>query len=98
MCDRCSEFDNKTKSGDPITDQQKDEHDAHLVQAKKMSSLMHYAENACRGPSHTDEDQDGCNDSVAYICTDMMQIQTIPILKEQAAYFKTKVNEIIIPL
>ena len=41
MCDRCSEFDNKTKSGDPITDQQKDEHDAHLVQAKKMSSLMH---------------------------------------------------------
>ena len=87
MCDRCSEFDNKTKSGDPITDQQKDEHDAHLVQAKKMSSLMHYAENACLG----------CNDSVAYICTDMMQIKPMPILQEQAAYFKTKVNEKIIP-
>ena len=92
MCDRCSEYDNKTKHGDPITAQIKAKHDAHLVQATKMSSLMHYAENACRGPSHTDEDQDGCNDSVAYICTDMMQIQPMPILQEQAAYFKTKVN------
>ena len=87
MCDRCSEYDNKTKSGDPIPPQIKAKHDAHLAQAETMSSLMHYAENACLG----------CNDSVAYICTDMMQIQPMPILQEQAAYFKTKVNEKIIP-
>ena len=62
-----------------------------------MTSLMHYSEKACRAPIHTDEDQDGCNDSVAYICTDMMQIQTVPRLTESSAYFKTKVNEIIIP-
>ena len=58
---------------------------------------MQYWEKACRDPIHTDEDQDGCNDSIAYICTDMMQIQTVPRLTESAAYFKTKVNEIIIP-
>ena len=53
---------------------------------------MEYWEKACIDPIHTDTDQDGCNDSVAYICTDMMQIQTVPRLTEQAAFFKTKVN------
>ena len=60
----------------------KAKHDAHLAQAETMGALMHHAETACLG----------CDDSVAYICTDMMQIQPMPILQEQAAYFKTKVN------
>ena len=67
---------------------------------------MQYWEGACKGPIHTDTDQDGtdvaqdkgtCNDLVAFICTDMMQIQTVPRLTESSAYFKSKVNEIIIP-
>ena len=62
-----------------------------------MTSYMEYWEKACIDPIHTDTDQDGCNDSVAFICTDMMQIQTVPRLTESSAYFKSKVNEIIIP-
>ena len=82
MCDRCSAYDNKTKSGDLIPPQIKAKHDAHLAQAETMGALMHHAETACVG----------CDDSVAYICTDMMQIQPMPILQVQAAYFKQKVN------
>jgi len=47
-----------------------------------MSALMNHAKENCVG----------CDDSVAYICTDMMQIQPMPILQVQAAYFKQKVN------
>jgi len=82
VCDRCSEYDNKTKSGDPIPPQIKAKHDAHLAQAERMSALMNHAKENCVG----------CDDSVAYICTDMMQIQPMPILQVQAAYFKQKVN------
>ena len=71
-----------TKNGDQIPPEIKAKHDAHLAQAETMSALMHHAETACVG----------CDDSVAYICTDMMQIQPMPILQVQAAYFKTKVN------
>ena len=67
---------------------------------------MQYWEDECKGQIHTDRDQDGthvaqdkgtCNDLVAFICTDMMQIQTVPRLTESVAYFKSKVNEISIP-
>ena len=66
---------------------------------------MHYWEDKCKGPIHTARDKDGidvaqdkgtCNDLVARICTDMMQIQTVPRLTESVAYFKSKVNEISI--
>ena len=87
MCDRCDAYDKMTNNVDQIPPEKKANHDAHLAQAERMSALMHQAETTCVE----------CDDSVAHICTDMMQIQTIPILKEQAAYFKTKVNEIIIP-
>ena len=82
MCDRCSAYDKITKNGDQIPPEIKAKHDAHLAQAETMGALMHHAETACLG----------CDDSVAYICTDMMQIQPMPILQVQAAYFKTKVN------
>ena len=71
-----------TEAVDQIPPEKKANHDAHLAQAERMSALMHHAETACVG----------CDDSVAYICTDMMQIQPMPILQVQAAYFKQKVN------
>ena len=46
MCDRCSEYDNKTKHGDPITDQIKAKHDAHLVQATKKYMYRYDADTA----------------------------------------------------
>ena len=67
---------------------------------------MHYWEENCKGPVHTARDKDGihvaqdkqtCDDLVARISTDMMQIQTIPRLQESIAYFKSKVNEISTP-
>ena len=67
---------------DQIPPEKKANHDAHLAQAERMSALMHHAETTCVE----------CDDSVAYICTDMMQIQPMPILQVQAAYFKQKVN------
>ena len=82
MCDRCEAYKNMTKTVDQIPPEKKANHDAHLAQAERMSALMHHAETTCVE----------CDDSVAYICTDMMQIQPMPILQVQAAYFKTKVN------
>ena len=39
-----------------------------------------------------------CNDSIAHIATDMMQIQNLPKLPVNIAYYKSKVNnQIIIP-
>ena len=68
--------------------------------------MMHFWEHNCKGQIHTTRDKDGihvaqdkgtCDDLVARICTDMMQIQTVPRLTESVAYFKSKVNEISIP-
>ena len=106
MCDRCSEYDNKNKNGIEITEQENQDHEIHLIQAEKMSSMMHYWEDNCKGPIHTPRDKDGihvaqdkqtCDDLVARISTDMMQIQTVPRLTESVAYFKSKVNEISTP-
>ena len=71
-----------------------------------MSSMMHYWEEYCQALVHTArnkdvidvaEDKQTCEDFVARISTDMMQIQTIPRLQESIAYFKSKVNEISTP-
>ena len=82
MCDRCDAYDKMTKTVDQIPPEKKANHDAHLAQAERMSALMHHAETTCVE----------CDDSVAYICTDMMQIKTMPVLQVQTAYFKQKVN------
>ena len=82
MCDRCDAYDKMTKNVDQIPPEKKANHDAHLAQAERMSALMNHAKENCVG----------CDDSVAYICTDMMQIKPMPILQVQAAYFKQKVN------
>ena len=67
---------------------------------------MHYWEEYCQAPVHTArnkdeidvaEDKQTCEDFVARISTDMMQIQTVPRLTESIAYFKSKVNEISTP-
>ena len=82
MCDRCEAYKIMNQTVDQIPPEKKANHDAHLAQAEKMSALMNHAKENCVG----------CDDSVAYICTDMMQIKTMPILQVQAAYFKQKVN------
>ena len=106
MCDRCSEYDIKNKKGIEITEQESQDHEIHRIQAEKMSSMMHYWEENCKGPVHTPRDKDEihvaqdkqtCDDLVARISTDMMQIQTVPRLTESVAYFKSKVNEISTP-
>ena len=106
MCDRCSEYDIENKKGIEITEQESQDHEIHLIQADRMSSMMHYWEEYCQAPVHTArnkdeidvaEDKQTCEDFVARISTDMMQIQTIPRLQESIAYFKPKVNEISTP-
>ena len=66
-----------------------------------MSAMMSYDETQCVG--QTAREQDGipvnedipdCEDKVARIATDMMQVQCVPRLQESIAYYKSKVNEI----
>ena len=68
-----------------------------------MSSMMRYWEEYCHLPVHTCrkkneeevvQNKEPCEDSVARISTDMMQIQTVPRLQENVAYYKSKVNKV----
>ena len=68
-----------------------------------MSSMMHYWEEYCHAPVHTcrnknekevAQNKEPCEDLVARISTDMMQIQTVPRLQENVAYYKSKVNKV----
>ena len=46
----------------------------------------------------TNQDKIICDDTVAHIATDMMQIQNIPKLQVDVALYKSKLsNELIIP-
>ena len=68
-----------------------------------MSSMMRYWEEYCHLPVHTCRNKnekevaqikEPCEDLVARISTDMMQIQTVPRLQENVAYYKSKVNKV----
>ena len=66
--------------------------------------MMSYDETQCVGQTAREqygipvnEDIPPCDDKVARISTDMMQVQCVPRLQESIAYYKSKVNEISTP-
>ena len=86
-----------------ITEQERQNHEIHLLQAERMSSMMHYWEKHCLAKVQTsrkkadidvNEDIPTCDDMVARISTDMLQVQSVPRLQESISYYKSKVNEI----
>ena len=66
-----------------------------------MSAMMSSDETLCVGQTAREEagkpaneDMPDCEDKIARIATDMMQVQCVPRLQEGIAYYKSKVNEI----
>ena len=85
------------KPAEPEPEQSKDEEKDNVNNAESSTNT----EKASHSKQSTTltEDPVICDDSVAHIATDMMQIQNLPKLPINFAYYKSKVtSQIIIPI
>ena len=66
-----------------------------------MTAMISRDKQHCIGHAARDEKENEhippCDNKVAHICTDMMQVHSVPKLQISVAYYKSKVNEISTP-